>query len=49
LTPGQRIECLGINIASGDGGFIPPAAGGLALAVGIVWLFLTINITFQLQ
>ena len=39
LTPGKHIDFLGINIASGDGQFIPPVAGGLALAVGIVWLF----------
>ena len=38
LTPGNRIEFLGINLASEDGRFIPPATGGLALAVGIVWL-----------
>ena len=38
LTPGKPVEFFGMNIASGDGQFIPPAAGGLALAVGIVWL-----------
>jgi len=39
LTPNKPIEFFGINIASGDGQFIPPVAGGLALAVGIAWLF----------
>ena len=37
-TPGKPIEFLGMNIATTDNHFIPPAAGALALVGGIVLL-----------
>jgi hypothetical protein len=38
LTPDKPVEFLGMNIAKGDGEFIPPLAGGLVFAGGILWL-----------
>jgi nitrate reductase gamma subunit len=40
LTPGQPVEFLGVNIAKSDGQFIPPVAGGMVLAAGVVWLLI---------
>jgi hypothetical protein len=39
LTPGQRIEFAGVNLAQGDGQFIPPVAGGLVFVAGMIWLW----------
>jgi hypothetical protein len=38
LTPGKSVEFLGLNLADGDGRFIPPVAGGLAFIGGILLL-----------
>ena len=38
LTPGKPVEFFGLNIANGDGRFIPPVAGGLVFIAGILWL-----------
>jgi hypothetical protein len=40
LTPGKPLEFLGLNLADGDGRFIPPVAGGLVFAGGIIFLLL---------
>jgi hypothetical protein len=40
LTPGKPCEFLGLNLADEDGRFIPPVAGGLAFAGGIIFLLL---------
>jgi nitrate reductase gamma subunit len=40
LTPGKPVEFLGMNIAKGNGQFIPPVAGGLAFAGGIILLLI---------
>jgi hypothetical protein len=40
LTPGKPFEFLGLNLADGDGRFIPPVAGGLVFAGGIIFLLL---------
>jgi hypothetical protein len=37
-TPGRPIEFLGMHIATTDNHFIPPVAGALALAGGVVLL-----------
>jgi hypothetical protein len=37
-TPGKNIDFLGMQIATTDNHFIPPAAGALALVGGIVLL-----------
>lgn len=37
-TPGKPIEFLGMHIATTDNHFIPPVAGALALAGGVVLL-----------
>jgi hypothetical protein len=39
-TPGKTIHFLGMNIATTDSHFIPPAAGALALVGGIVLLII---------
>jgi hypothetical protein len=38
LTPGKPLDFFGLNIANGDGRFIPPVAGALAFIAGIIWL-----------
>jgi hypothetical protein len=37
-TPGKPVEFLGLHIATTDNHFIPPVAGALALAGGVVLL-----------
>ena len=37
-TPGKTIDFLGMHIATTDSHFIPPVAGAIALAGGIVLL-----------
>jgi hypothetical protein len=38
LTPGQPVVFLGMNLAKGNGQFIPPLVGALVFAVGLLWL-----------
>lgn len=40
LTPDKPVIFLGLNIAEGDGRFIPPIAGGFVFAAGIILLLL---------
>jgi hypothetical protein len=39
-TPGKSIDFLGMHIATTDSHFIPPVAGALALAGGLVLLLI---------
>ena len=39
-TPGKSIEFLGLHLGTTDSHFIPPLAGALALAGGIILLLL---------
>lgn len=40
LPLNKPVVIFGLNIAEGDGRFIPPVAGGLAFVVGIIFLLL---------
>jgi len=42
-TPGKSIEFLGLRLGTTDSHFIPPIAGALALAGGIILLLVRPN------